>query len=475
MPTGAGAPAADRMLALTHATLIAAPGSRPAEPDRTVLIRDGRVLAVGRTADTAVPDGARTVDLTGKYVIPGLIDAHTHSSGLTAFASPLYPLTGVTTVREMWGTSEIRAWRDRAERGDVLGPRWVVASTFVDGTPSLWAGDLAPAPVLEVDTEAEARDAVRRIAADGSADFIKVYSRLTRRTYLALAAEARRQGIPYAGHCPDDVPVTEASNAGQHTVEHLNPLLLSTSGHEEEIRRALAAVRIDPADPSSASRFRSYFLRLLPVESAAARSYDPVRTRRVFDHLARNGTYVTPTLGMHHTFERQDALPDRREEWKYLPAWYTSAWRQQLTELTGTRTPEETARVRELSDHRQRLVDALHTQGVPLLAGTDTGTPYMVPGFSLHAELRHLVAAGLSPAHALRAATVQAAAALGQGSVLGAIAPGRAADLVVLGADPLADIANTRRVEAVVTRGRLIDKDERERLLEAVARAAAAA
>ncbi|MFI9205048.1 amidohydrolase family protein [Streptomyces sp. NPDC053048] len=463
----------EEILALTHATLIAAPGSRAAEHDRTVLIRGGRVTAVGRTADTPVPDGARTLDLTGKYVIPGLIDAHTHSSGLTAFASPLYVLSGVTTVREMWGTPEIHAWRDRVERGEVLGPRWVVASTIVDGKPSLSSGDIAPTPVASVGTEAEAREAVRRITADGSADFIKVYTRLTRETFFALANEARRQGIRFAGHCPDVVPVTEASNAGQHSIEHLYPLTLSTSGREEEIRRAVASVRVDPSEPSSARRYRSWFQQTHPLESAAVRSYEPDRARRVFDHLARNGTYVTPTLGVHHCLERQDALPDREEEWKYLPAWLTSSWRQQLTEISGPRTPGEATRAREINDHRAQQVAELHRHGVPLLAGTDCGTPYLVAGFSLHDELARLTAAGLTPAHALRAATVDAAAALGLGTTLGAIAPGRAADLVILGADPLTDIRNTRRVEAVVTRGRLIDGEERQRLLDGLEKAAA--
>ncbi|MFI1970160.1 amidohydrolase family protein [Streptomyces cinnamoneus] len=464
----------DHTLALIHATLLAAPGVRPPEHDATVLVRGDRVVATGPTAQLQVPPGARVVDLTGKHVIPGLIDAHAHSGGPEGVHPPLYPLLGVTTVREMWGTPTVRAWRDKVNAGRLLGPRWVIASTIVDSPPGLWTSDIWPVPTIEVRTDAEARSTVRRIRAEG-ADFIKVYSRLTREAYFALADEALRWGVPFAGHCPDAVTVSDASDAGQHSVEHLHPLLLSTSSKEEEIRRRLDAVRVNPRDPSTMSRVRGWFHAVHDLESAATRSYDPGRAHRLFDRLAANGTYVTPTLVTHHTMERPETLPSSDPEWTYLPRRQTAAWPAQLKELTGERTPEESAHLRDVNAHRTRLVGEMRRRGVPVLAGTDTGTSYLVPGFALHHELRRLTEAGLTPAQALQAATVEPSRALGTATEAGTVEPGKAADLVVLDADPLHDIRNTLRIDSVLTRGRLIDAAERRRLLAEVAEAAAAA
>ncbi|MFC4513652.1 amidohydrolase family protein [Streptomyces ehimensis] len=460
-------------LLLTHTTLIAAPGTHSPEQDMTVVVRDGRVATVGRTAEVPVPHGARVMDLSGKYVIPGLIDMHTHSHGPAELVAPLYALTGVTTVREMWGTPAVRAGRDRVERGEFPGPRWVIGSTLVDGRPSLWTDDVSPVPVVEAGTEAEVREAVRGIKQEG-ADFIKVYSRLTREVYLALADEARRQEIPYAGHCPDAVSVTEASDAGQRTIEHLHPLLTATSSDQPMLRRELEnGLRVDPAEAGSVARFRRWYRRVHQLESLAALSHDPERAARVFDRLAANGTFVTPTLGMHHVMERPDTLPNRAPEWAHLPEWLTGAWPGQLEELLGGRTEQEYADVRDLNTHHARIVGELHRHGVPLLAGTDSGAPYLVPGFALHQELEHLTRAGLGAAHALRAATTTPARALGLEAVLGTIEPGKAADLVVLEADPLDDIRNTQRIDSVVTRGLLIDRAERRRMLAQIAQAAA--
>ncbi|MFG2577351.1 amidohydrolase family protein [Streptomyces sp. NPDC048481] len=467
----AAAPANDAgsgPLAFTHVTVIDGSGAPPA-PGMTVVVEGGRVTAVAPSARTRLRPGTRTVDLTGKYLIPGLIEAHTHSDGPEAVVPPLYALAGVTTVREMRGEPVHHEWREKIRRGALLGPRWVVGSPIVDGAPSLWAADVGP--TVEVRDAAEARRAVRRVKREG-ADFVKVYSRLSREAYFAIADEARRQGIPHLGHCPDTVGIAEASACGHRSVEHLHALLLATSRHEEEIRRGLAAVRIDPRDPSSLSRYHSWFQQVHPLEWRAVQGYDRDRADALFRTLAAHGTAVVPTLSVHRTLELPDAVPSRAEEWKYLPAWQVESWPDQLAALTGGRTPGQQERIHRIFAHRLRLVGELHGAGVRLDAGTDTGTGYLVPGFALHDELALLVAAGLTPAEALRAATRDAARTLGLPAV-GTVARGHAADLLVLDADPLHDIRNTRRIHGVVVDGRWIPPQERHRLLAAVEAAAA--
>ncbi|WP_406005115.1 amidohydrolase family protein [Streptomyces sp. NBC_00637] len=455
-------------LALTHVTVIDGSGAPPA-PGMTVVVEGGRITALAPSAHIRLRPGTRAVDLTGKYLIPGLIEAHTHSDGPETVIPALYALAGVTTVREMRGLPVHHEWREKIRRGALLGPRWVVGSPIVDGAPSLWAADVGP--TIEVRDVAEARRAVRRVKREG-ADFVKVYSRLSREEYFAVADEARRQGIPHLGHCPDTVRIEEASATGHRTIEHLHALLLATSRHEKEIRRRLAAVRIDPRDPSSLSRYHSWFRQVHPLEWRAVQGYGRDRADALFRRLAADGTAVVPTLGVHRTLELPDDVPSRAEEWKYLPAWQVESWPDQLAALTGGRTPEQVRRIRRIFAHRLRLVRELHGAGVRLAGGTDTGTGYLVPGFALHDELALLVAAGLTPAEVLRAATGDAAHALGLPGV-GTVARGQAADLLVLDADPLRDIRNTRRIHGVVVDGRWIPPQERRLLLAAVEDAAA--
>lgn len=455
-------------LALTHATLLGTDsvrGRRPT-PDQTLLIRAGRIVAVGRSADIPVPPGAREVDLRGRYLMPGLVDAHTHNSGSREIVPPLYPLHGVTSAREMFGQRHHHRWRRQIERGRLLGPRWRIASPLIDGEPAIFTDD-TDSSVIEVRDEAAARHTVRRLKHRTEADFLKVYSRLSRPAYFAIAEESRRQGIRYAGHCPDGVTVAEASDAGQQTVEHLHALLLATCSaeRETEIRRRLAAVRLDPDEPSSLVRYRSWFDQIHPLEYEAVRAYDPARARALFDRLAANGTRVTPTLSIHHALERPDELPSDRPEWRYLPRWQVESWSESWSALTGGREPREAARIRAIYQHRLRLVAELHRAGVELLAGTDVGTGYLVPGHSLHGELELLDEAGVPTHRVLESATGAPARTLG-------LAP--RADLLVLDANPLDDVAHTRRIHAVVVDGRYIDADERRRLLAEVEAAAEA-
>ncbi len=455
-------------LAFTHVTVIDGSGAPPAH-GMTVVVEGDRITGVTPSARTRLRPGTRTVDLTGKYLIPGLIETHTHSDGPETVIPALYALTGVTTVREMRGQPVHHEWREKIRSGALLGPRWVVGSPIVDGTPSLWAADVGP--TIEVRDAAEARRAVRRVKREG-ADFVKVYSRLSREAYFAIADEARRQGIPHLGHCPDTVGIAEASATGHRTIEHLHALLLATSRHEKEIRRRLAAVRLEPRDPSSLSRYHSWFQQVHPLEWRAVQGYDRDRADALFRSLAFDGTAVVPTLSVHRTLELPDEVPSRADEWKYLPAWQVESWPDQLAALTGGRTSEQARQIRHIFEHRLRLVGKLHGAGVRLAAGTDTGTGYLVPGFALHDELALLVAAGLTPAEALRAATRDAARTLGLPAV-GTVARGQAADLLVLDADPLRDIRNTRRIHGVVVDGRWIPPQERRRLLAAVEEAAA--
>ncbi|CAM5635814.1 amidohydrolase [Streptomyces spiroverticillatus] len=450
------------VLALTHATLLLTPNSRPL-PDHTLLITDGRLTTYAPSAQLEPPPHAHVVDLTGKYVIPGLTESHIHTSGDDAITPPLFPLTGVTSVREMWGQPLHHDWRRRISAGTLLGPRFVIASPILDGPPSIWANDTG-LPVLEVADAKSARAAVRKVKREG-ADFVKVYSRLSPESYYAIADESKRQHLPFAGHCPDTLPMSRAATSGQRSIEHLHAMLPATSSREREIRAALTKVRIDPNDPSSLSRYGSWFRQVHPLEWQAMRSYDKGRARRLFDTLAEHGTYVTPTLTVHHSLERIADLPTSSPDWKYLPAWTVASWPYIWEAMTGSRTPEDTARIRRIYEHRLTLVSEMHRAGVRLTAGTDTGTGYAVPGFSLHEELRLLSEAGLPTRDVLTTATTHPHDLL-------RLPTSRPADLLILNANPLTNIRHTLNIHSVVNAGHYLSPTDRTHLLAAVEKAA---
>jgi len=440
--------------ALTNATVIdVATGRR--NRHQTVLISGDRIIGVGR--NLPVPRGATAIDLTGKFVIPGLADMHVHALDTDRVDPALQLANGLTTVRVMSGDPRAYDWRDRTDAGTLLGPRMVVGSQIIDGDPTLWDPNLIK--VLVVQDEATARAAVRQVKAEG-ADFVKVYSRLSPAAYRAIHDEARRQGLTVSGHGPDKVSIPEVAAAGQRSIEHIHAIGLSVSSQEAEVRRRLLAITLKTGD------YNAWFRQLHPIEWLAANTYSKSRAADVFGQLKRRDTRVTPTLTMHRVLDMPDYTAPDPATLKYVRADTMGTFEYVLENLYKANRPaEEIARQQQMWAYRQRFVKELFAHGVPILTGTDTGTPWMVQGFALHDELELLVGAGATPQQALRAATVEPARFLGMSDDLGSVEPRKIADLVVLDADPLTDIRNTRRIHSVITRGRVISPTARTQLL----------
>ncbi len=452
-PLAAQAPS----LVITGATVLDVETGR-ASAGQTVVVSGNRIVRVGRDAALQLPAGVRTLDARGKYVIPGLWDMHVHATGpvLDRLFLPVLAAHGVTGVRDMWGRF---AWFDsvRAQvaRGTLVAPRVVGSGHILDGAPAIWPGSTG---VRDAD---EARRVVDSLAAGGAA-FIKVYSRLSPDAFRAAAAQARARGLPFAGHVPSLVSVAEASDLGMRSIEHLQMLTQGCSRDEDALRAELAAAVATARAWDSASVVTRQQLR------RTLDTYDAARCQALAARLRRNGTWMVPTLTVLRSVAFLDdtsLAADARLAW--IPRWFSAAWNPRTDFRFRALGPQDWALRKELFAAQQRLVTLLHRAGVSFLAGTDLSNPYIFPGFSLHEELRNLVAAGFSPLEALRAATLNPARFLGAADSLGAVRQGFVADLVVLDDNPLADIANTERVHAVVLNGRLIDAAERQRLLEA--------
>ena len=446
-----------KTLVFTHVTIIDATGA-PAKSDMTVAITGNRIIELGPSTNLRVPQDAQIVNATGKFMIPGLWDMHVHWFRYDKAFLQLFPINGVTGVRVMWGAPTHFEWRKEFEEGTSLGPRMAIAGNILDGPRPIWPGSMA------ISNEAESRQAVISTKQHGY-DFVKVYSLLPRKAYFAIADEAKKQRIPFAGHVPQSVSVAEASDAGQKSIEHLTGILAACSAREEQLRQMLINVYSDPMRgqrPISPSLIR-------PITRLMLETFNAQKANALFARLKQNQTWQCPTL----TVLRSGAFindPSFRNDprLKYMPAELRESWNPANNFRFRTRTHEDFALARSVYRKQIEVVGLMRRAGVEFIAGTDVLNPFCFPGFSLHDELAILVEAGLSPMEALQAATLNPARFFGQEKDFGTVAHGKIADLVLLDANPLDDIRNTTKINSVVVNGRLLDRTALDQLLTQV-------
>jgi imidazolonepropionase-like amidohydrolase len=422
-------------LVFFRVTVIDASRSAPLH-DQTVVIQGNRIAAVGPRTSVEVPPGARVVEGQGKFLVPGFWDMHVHTTvpggrGLLG----LYVANGVTGVRDMAGEwDQITRWRAEIRAGTLAGPRIVASGPYLEG------GDV-PIPHLLARTADEARAGVDSLIALG-VDFVKVHTQLRPETYFAIARRARERGIPFTGHVPRTVGALAASDSGQRSIEHLLAIPAPCS----------------PADSVAlAPRFA--------VQAALGRC-SSANLAELYARLVRNTTWITPTF----TAQYEIAIwPGRDLPGDAFGHYLPDTLRRYVAAIfpmpAGIPAGADTVG-RAMLALRMKQVASMRRAGVRVLAGTDAPLRNSPPGFGLHEELRLLVEGGLTPMEALRAATLEPAEYFGMADSLGTVTPGRIADLILLDADPLTDIRNTRRIRAVVANGRLIDSTARTRLLE---------
>jgi imidazolonepropionase-like amidohydrolase len=301
-------------------------------------------------------------------------------------------------------------------------------------------------------------------AQEEGADFIKVYDGLPPSAYFAIADETKKLGFSFAGHRPSAISVKEASNAGQRSIEHGVVLSGGSTTEAEYIKQA-----VDQSTFEEALRTKNFSLipaKIAKDGTAMLDHFSRVRADQTYRLLAKNKTFLTPTLVTEHALTYIDNLNANRDpRTVYVAAEELHWWNPENGMLTKYRTPEYIAfRKREYAKMLEEIPHA-EALGVRFLAGTDVTIPFIYPGFSLHDELELFVAAGLTPMQALETATTNPAQLLGLKNRWGQVAAGFTANLLLLKADPLADISNTRKIDAVVVGGRLLDRSELDRLL----------
>lgn len=442
-----------------HATVIDATGAAP-KKDYTVVVRDGKIASVAQRAETE--SGARVIDATGKYLIPGLWDMHVHITA-PEIVFPLLLANGITGVREMYSgfsLATIRQWKLLPDAPRMYTPG------FIDGP--LMTEKLTDA--IAVSSPEQARAAVRFLKAEG-ADFLKVYNSVPRDAFLALADEARSAGIPIAGHVPEEVSPIEASDQGMRSEEHLNNLLLGASTRETELRAERVATMYSRQITGEQK------LRLLawPLLAGLVDTYDEEKAAAMFRVFVKNETRQTPTLSILWGFAHElDAEFVNDSRILYVPKTWSVNWNPRVIFYLRDQSPAEYEvlhqRMRMLLTRYRKLVGDMNRAGVELLAGTDMN-PFnpVLPGWGLHQELMLLQESGLTPMEALQTATRNPARYFGILNDTGTIEVGKSADLVLLDSDPLADIQNTQKIAAVMSRGRYYLRQDLDAMLERTA------
>jgi len=428
-------------IVFTHVTVIDTANSS-AQPDMTVVIRGDHIEEIGKAAQIKVPTNAQVVDGRGKFLMPGLWDMHVHTfrhnpPSTNTWFFPLFIANGVTGVRDLWTTSDdfpqVVQFRKGLADGSFLGPRYGTVGWLVDGPDPIWPNSDV------VSTPQQARDFVHKVKATGI-DFVKVYTMLRPQEYFAIADEAKKIGIPFAGHVPNVISAAAASDAGQRSMEHLRNVDVGCSAKEDEL---LASKEWGPEQ-----------------KREMRETYDQKKCEQLVEKFARNQTWQVPTNALFLADHSQlsSRLTDGRS--KYVPADVRARWQKQLS---TRQTPPEQKQL------RLTILAMMNKAGVPMMSGTDVPNPLMLPGFTLHEELTDLVQAGFTPAEALKTATYNPAKFMGMLDRLGTVEKGKLADLVLLDANPLEDIHNTQRIRAVVLNGRYLDRTALDKLLDGAA------
>jgi imidazolonepropionase-like amidohydrolase len=417
---------------------------------QTVVLRDGRIAEIAPAGKIKAPAGAIRVPAAGKYLMPGLAEMHGHfpppnsPPELVEQVLALYVANGVTTVRAMQGNPAALETRSAVAGRRLLGPRLYVAGTPLSGQSAK--------------TVEAAERMVREQKAAGY-DLLKIQEGLTRQVYDAVVRTARELKIPFGGHVPNEVGVRAALAARQTSIDHLDNYLEALEADDSPVRGA---------DPQTRSRALALHLdeRKIPALARATRDA---------------GVWNVPTMALWEIFFNDQTGDDLRRalpEVRFMPATMVDQWTQRKNTMVrersvfmglgaGSKSGERVIAV------RKKMLKALHDAGAPIALGTDSPQVFSVPGFSIHRELAAMVECGLTPFHVLRTGTRNVAEYFGTLGETGTVEAGKRADLILLDANPLQNVAHIARRAGVVVNGRWIPESEIQALLEKIAAASA--
>lgn len=440
-------------LLIRHTTIVDVENARLI-PDQAVATSGNQIVAVGPDAEIAANWRApQAVDAQNRYLIPGLWDMHVHFGGGPDLIAenrallPLYVAHGITTVRDASGDIpyDVLNWRAEIASGTLMGPTLLSSGPKIEGVKPVWRGTLEAGSRADVDAAVEKLLGLK-------VDFVKITdSTLTPELFLYAVGKARAAGLNTSGHIPMALTVGQAVDAGLSSIEHIDYAYKAGVKTEGAIAQDFAAGRIERAEATR------------QLDSG----FDPATAMASYRHLAQKGVSVTPTLngGRIIAFlDQEDHANDAYLAYIGPKLRGTYTWR---IERAAKADAAGIARRHANYARDAAVLPMLQAAGVSIMAGTDAGflNSFNYPGIGLHDEIALFVENGLTPAQALQSATRAGPAWFNQLNRYGSIAPGKEADMVLLNANPLADIAATRAIEAVILRGQLQDRATLDKML----------
>lgn len=434
--------------------------------NQTIIIKDGKILKIALASELKLSPSNEIIDGTGKYLIPGLWDSHVHFSYIEELAPSMFDLFiayGITSVRDTGGRIEfVKQWKDKSLSNPTTAPRVMIAGPLLDGMPNVYDGSDLSHPSLSVGL-ATVEDVVNQVELldNMGVDFLKAYEMLTPEQFLILTKLAKEKGFKVTGHVPLSMDVMTASNGGLNSMEHMRNLELSCSSNSEELFEQRKQLLVDGKNDSGGNlRSRIHQAQ----RETAIENYDPKKADEVLKVLARNQTLQIPTMALNTGFVDKPYMePHWQESFTYLPDTISNRWNEIIKSVMNT---EPTAFRIQYAQWMKDMVKNIHTAGIGIMAGTDTPIGFLTPGFSLHEELRILVSSGISPLDVLKSATINPARYFNLENDLGSIKENMLADLLILNANPLDDINNTKNINAVIKQGKMYNRVQLDEILE---------
>jgi cytosine/adenosine deaminase-related metal-dependent hydrolase len=444
-------------IAIEHVTLIDA--INPIRENQTVLIDDGRIVAIVNSDTKGRVSAQTTVDGSGQILIPGLWDFHVHFTFDTRFTDAmagLFLYHGVTNVRDTGGLLEdLLPVVDTLQRSGANAPSIWYSGPLLDGADVVYDGVNFPGLGIANPTPEAARANIAEIHAAG-ASFLKIYEMVSPEVFAAIVDEARLRNLPIDGHVPLSMRARDVAPQVQ-SLEHLRNYEMDCVSEPEIWLAARQQQLANTAnEPGNVLRTRLHELQRLTAIS----NEDPEVCAEMTEAL--KATVSVPTLRMnsmdlHIPFMREDF----DQAMQMIPPSVQQEWEAAHTALLASEEPVDTT----FAEWSLRRTGELHAAGVPIAAGTDTPIGWSIPGYSLHTELEQYVQVGMTPLEALHSATVAPAEYFGLEDEMGQLQVGFIADAVLLTGNPLENIIDTRRVQAVINRGALLTRAQLDSLI----------
>lgn len=433
---------------------------------QTIIVKDGKIFQITPTKELQLSEKNTVIDGSGKFMIPGLWDTHVHFSYIEELAPSMLDLFlayGITSVRDTGGDIDfVNKWKKESLANPTDAPRVMVAGPLLDGMPNVYDGSDPGHPPLSVglQTIEEVKNEINELEGQG-VDFLKAYEMLTPEQFSVITKLGKEKGLKVTGHVPLSMDVISASNAGLNSMEHLRNLELSCASNAEELlkqRKKIFSSRRKDKGAILRSRIHAEQRKI------ALKNYDENKAKEVLKVLAKNQTWQIPTLALstgrtRRYFDRADW----QENFKYLPESIEQTWKKNISAFSKIEVSEFNI---EYSNWLINMTGNIHNSGIEIMAGTDTPIFFLTPGLSLHEELVMLVEAGLSPIEALKTATINPAKYFNLENELGVIKEGNWADLVILDANPLENINNTKLINAVIKQGKYFNRNKLDKILD---------